>query len=164
MYQCYDNNPQVNQQQLSTTNWILYNRKSLSPMISTNKKLSQIICQTLDMRKTKFEILYGVCCSKKSNHNQMVSEQYNKHKIKNVIKIMIQTMLIWWSKQLTICESKNKRDREKEYTKICLGSSPIDLVMGTSSLNSNLNWESIIINLTLKMYVYKRWEIKSHKP
>ena len=30
--------------------------------------------------------------------------------------------------QLTICESKNKRDREKEYTKICLGSSPIDLV------------------------------------
>ena len=125
-------------------------------MISTHKKLSQIIFQTLGVRKTKFEILYGVCCSKKSNHNQMVSELYNKHEIKNVTKIMIQIMLIWWSEQLTICESRNKRDREKEYTNICLGSSPIDLVMGTSSLNSNLNWYIIIIKLTLQKYVYKR--------
>ena len=108
-------------------------------MIATHKKLSQIICQTLGVRKTKFEILYGVCCSKKSNHNQMVGEQSNKHKSKNVIKIMIQTMLIRFSNQLTICDSKNKRYREKEYTKLCLRSSPIDLVIGTSSLILNLN-------------------------
>jgi hypothetical protein len=96
-------------------------------MISTQKNLSQTICRTLGVRKTKFRILCGVCCYKKSNHSQMVSDQYNKHEIQNVIKIMIQTMLIRWSKQLIICESKNKRDGEKEYTKIYLGSSPIDL-------------------------------------
>lgn len=54
-------------------------------------------------------------------------------------------MLIKRLKYSIICEPKNKPEREKEierereYTQICLGSSPIDLAMGMFSLNSNSN-------------------------
>jgi hypothetical protein len=141
---------------LITTSWMQNNAYTFISNDNSYKNTNETICRTISVRSIMFGILCSIVVLKiQSQPNGLWSTQ--QHQFQNVFKIMIQTILIKRSMQSTICKPKNKREIYIErVTRICLGSSLIDIAMGTFALNSNSNW-CIILYLTYKMCVYKRW-------